>query len=121
MSTRATYEFADKAEAFTVYKHHDGYPEGAAVFLTNATRMAWEPPRFEAADFGAAFIAANKQGGGGVYLTKSRDEHGDTEFHYVVTFERGKLQVAAYERDERDKWNGFFAGPLEAFAEKFKQ
>lgn len=30
MSTRAVYTFKDDHKKFSIYKHHDGYPEGAA-------------------------------------------------------------------------------------------
>jgi hypothetical protein len=63
MSTRACYRFIDPetAEVVTVYKHADGYPEGAVCWITRALDFAWAPPRFEADEFAAAFIAANKK------------------------------------------------------------
>jgi len=62
MSTRACYRFIDPetAEVVTVYKHSDGYPEGAVCWITKAVDFAWPLPRFEADEFAAAFIAANK-------------------------------------------------------------
>lgn len=60
MSTRAMYSFIDKGETVHVYKHHDGYPEGAAVAINNAILFAWQLPRFEANEFAAAFVAINK-------------------------------------------------------------
>jgi hypothetical protein len=62
MSTRACYRFIDPetAEVVTVYKHSDGYPEGAVCWITRALDFAWTLPRFEADEFAAAFIAANK-------------------------------------------------------------
>lgn len=61
MSTRALYTFRDSdGSEFHVYKHHDGYPTGAAEALTNALEFAWRFPRYEADDFAAAFIAGNK-------------------------------------------------------------
>ena len=36
MATRATYEFVSEWSPTTViYKHHDGYPQGAAQWLKN--------------------------------------------------------------------------------------
>jgi hypothetical protein len=65
MSTRACYRFIDRpgdgAEIVTVYKHSDGYPEGAVCWITRAIDFAWPLPRFEADEFAAAFIAANKK------------------------------------------------------------
>ena len=62
MSTRACYRFIDPktSDVVTVYKHHDGYPEGAVCWITKAIEYAWRLPRFEADEFAAAFVAANK-------------------------------------------------------------
>jgi hypothetical protein len=62
MSTRAMYTFrnADGSEEFHVYKHSDGYPTGAAEALVAALDYAWPLPRYEADEFSAAFVAANK-------------------------------------------------------------
>lgn len=59
MSTRACYTFKDECETFHVYKHSDGYPSGAEQWIRQAMVLAWQMPRFEASNFGAAFIAAN--------------------------------------------------------------
>lgn len=70
MSTRAVYVFQNQGEneAHVIYKHHDGYPSGAIEFLAAARKNAWPLPRFEADEFGASFIAANKTSPGGVRL-----------------------------------------------------
>lgn len=66
MSTRAIYTFREPRpfdgcpDSYHVYKHHDGYPEGAVTFIRAALDHAWILPRFEADDFAAAFVAANK-------------------------------------------------------------
>ena len=60
MSTRAIYSFTDQIATYHVYKHHDGYPEGAAEAIGNAIPNAWQLPRFEADEFAAAFVASNK-------------------------------------------------------------
>ena len=93
MSTRATYEFVDKYNSFTVYKHHDGYPEGGVEWIHAASELAWPLPRFEASEFAAAFVAANKGRSGDVYLSNGRDSHGDTEYHYIVTYEPKSEQL----------------------------
>lgn len=69
MSTRACYRFFPENGPFyndfpgvvTVYKHHDGYPKGAATAIEAALDFAWALPRFEADEFAAAFVAAGKQ------------------------------------------------------------
>lgn len=66
MSTRACYRFIpengpnDWPGVVTVYKHMDGYPSGAADAIEAALNFAWPLPRYEADDFAAAFVAANK-------------------------------------------------------------
>ncbi len=63
MSTRAVYTFIDPElprNTHHVYKHHDGYPTGAAIAIANAQPYAWPLGRFEADEFAAAFVAGNK-------------------------------------------------------------
>ena len=97
MSTRAVYTFVDADGArFHVYKHHDGYPTGAAEAISNATKLAWVLPRFEADEFGAAFIAANKDSAGSLRLTSGPDAHGDLEYRYEIRCKAGRLHVTAF-------------------------
>lgn len=101
MATRAVYSFKDQSNTYHIYKHWDGYPEGALEFLANALPYAWPLPRYEAADFAAAFVAANKKpGGGDVYITDHWENHADIEFRYMVRQVEGKLVVDIYETDE---------------------
>ncbi len=61
MSTRAMYTFRNaEGEEHHVYKHHDGYPSGAAEALARALPFAWQLPRYEPDEFAAAFVAGNK-------------------------------------------------------------
>ena len=60
MSTRAIYSFDTDYGMVHVYKHHDGYPTGAADALKAAQAYAWPLPRYEGDDYAAAFVAANK-------------------------------------------------------------
>ena len=107
MGTRALFSFKDEHNTLTVYKHWDGYPEkrGAYGFIAKAVSFAWELPRFEADDFAAAFVAANKkQGGGDIRLTNEATTNGDTmgiEYWYTITAENDCLKVEC-----RDLWNG---------------
>lgn len=102
MTTRSTLTVREKKnskEAYSVYRHHDGYPDsehGVFATLSEALRFAWPLPRYEAMDFAAAVVAAWKDRGGGIYLTKSRDAHGDTEFHYEIYPVDGGLAVDCY-------------------------
>ena len=104
MGTRAVYCFMDDTfntdEIFSVYKHWDGYPSGAADFLTKTIPFAWKLPRFEPADFASAFITANKnEGGGDVYLTIGYQNHGDLEYYYEISpsEKNGQLIIRAFE------------------------
>ena len=106
MSTRALFSFKDSDSLITVYKHYDGYPEkrGAYGFIAKAVSFAWELPRFEADDFAAAFVAANKkQGGGDIRLLSADATNGDVlgiEYEYTITAENDCLRVEC-----RDLWN----------------
>lgn len=92
MSTRACYVFKDGYGAHIVYKHHDGYPSGAVGFIAAARKAAWSLPRFEANEFAAAFVAANKTDPGGVRLVGNGDwrvlSPGDIEYVYIITEDR---------------------------------
>lgn len=98
MSTRAIYTFSEGDHSIHVYKHHDGYPyasygkgepleAGGLLWIKKAKELAWELPRFEADEFAAAFVAANKTGEGGCRLITA--EHpweyaSDAEYWYKI-------------------------------------
>lgn len=100
MGTRAIYIFEDEHEEVAVYKHYDNYPSGAADFIEKAKSHAWELPRFEADEFAAAFVAANKnQGGGEVRLVQYNKYSGRDamvedytwcDYYYVISKHNGK-------------------------------
>lgn len=114
MSTRAVYTFKDEDSEFHVYKHHDGYPQGAARWIENAVVYAWPLPRFEACEFGAAFIAGNKETrGGGVYLTTHWKDHGDLEYRYEITCDNRNHIVKAY----TIRGDLLFTGTIQEFKE----
>ncbi len=137
MSTRAIYTFIEEdGTAYHVYKHHDGYPSGAAIAIRKALEYAWPLPQFEADEFGAAFVAANKDGakpdlprqycGGGVRLLQSGDwktvAPGDIEYRYEIglhAYGTGRhLRVMAFAvRETGGAWmqKELFRGPLDKF------
>jgi hypothetical protein len=133
MGTRAVFTFKDEYASFAVYKHWDGYPEGAAEFLTNAIPLSWGLDRFEADEFAAAFVAGNKKKGGDIRLTTYVADHGDLDYHYELTaaVTNGQLIIRAseveYERinlgyDEVDYQIAFkeiFYGRLKDFVDKY--
>jgi|TARA_R110000824_G_scaffold128367_2_gene289193 hypothetical protein len=104
MSTRAMYTFTDAGGDFHVYKHHDGYPyyshaqsgHGGLVWINNAKELAWDLPRFEAHEFAAAFVAANKKDSGGVELVNTVDpweNNSDCLYWYKVKIAVPALDV----------------------------
>lgn len=101
MSTRAIYSFIDGTDAYHVYKHHDGYPSWAWKFIAAAAKAAWPMPRFEADEFAASFVAANKSECGGVRLLHSGHWQdiapADIEYRYEILCIGGKLHVKAYD------------------------
>lgn len=98
LSTRAVYTFKDEYDSFSVYKHYDGYPDGAREFIKEAKKFAWDLPRFEASEFATAFIRANKnEAGGDVYLTRGYETHGDLSYRYEITRDGDKLVVKVFE------------------------
>jgi hypothetical protein len=105
MSTRGLYTFIDSDNTqFTVFKHWDNYPSGAYAFIQNALALAWDLPRFEADEFAASFIAANKKGGGDLRLLNADSTNGDAlgiEYHYFIRALGDSLEVIT-----RDIWNG---------------
>lgn len=124
MSTRAVYTFKATNSGmpdFSVYKHHDGYPSGAAEAITKTLPLAWPLPRYENDEFSAAFVAANKNGGGSVRLTTDANAHGDLAFRYEISLSSGSLSsgslsITAYESDGWNQWALAFTGTLAEFA-----
>lgn len=127
MSTRAIYTFTGFGEAHHVYKHHDGYPSGAAQWLEAALELAWKLPRYEPCEFAAAFVAANKKSPGGVRLAKTQSTHCDVEFAYVIEPDKkipSLLKVTVYSPsfwDGRPKKTKIWSGPLHTFFATAKQ
>lgn len=98
MGTRAVITFIDETDTFHVYKHWDGNPENILNCIEEAKKFAWELSRFEADEFAAAFVAANKtRGGGDIRLTHSYEDHGDLEYRYEVREVGGELDVQVFE------------------------
>lgn len=117
MSTRAIYRFKDKYKSITVYKHHDNYPSGALWFIQRALEYAWELPRFEADEFAAAFVAANKgKGGGNIRLGNFVM---DEEFNYEISIKNDELWIKCTQGGDAeanyDDVEPLFEGTLQDF------
>lgn len=116
MSTKATYEFTEeqtKRRPPIIYKHHDGYPEGAACWIYNAFKH-----RHRGA--AAGFLRGNPES----ELTESHEIHGDTEYRYTIDTTDPAWIVTAlagrYNDDDDDKtWTPYFVGTLAAMLEKY--
>ena len=127
MSTRAVYTFKDADSTVHVYKHHDGYPEGGLSWIANALPHAWDLPRFEADEFAAAFVAANKESGGGVRLfpTRITEPHkfaSDAEFHYIIQPGGKTLQITIKKVDwwkDTRQSETIFSGTLDDAIKQF--
>lgn len=99
MGTRALLTFKDQYATVHVYRHWDGYPEGVLPDLqavANSDKV-WPLPRFEADEFSSGVIAALKDSPGNYRLSNGPDAHGDVEYWYTVTGEKGGICV---------NWNG---------------
>jgi|TARA_R110000744_G_scaffold41783_1_gene94773 hypothetical protein len=94
MGTRASITFEDAHNSFTIYQHWDGDPETIARNVERSKMFAWNLPRFEASDFAAAYVAANKEQGGNIRLLKV-EAHVcyDTQHDYLVTCDSGFLNI----------------------------
>lgn len=101
MSTRACYVFRDTNSTHVVYKHHDGYPSGAVQWIAAARANAWPFPRFEADEFAASFVAANKAGPGGVRLVGNGDwrKIAPADIEYVYDVHWGMVEAFAVSCD----------------------
>lgn len=96
MGTRAVYTFIGEDDRHSVYKHWDGYPAWACRFIANALPLAWPLPRFEADEFAAAFVAANKEDAGDIRLTTGPDAHGDLAYSYEIRCKEGQLHLRIF-------------------------
>ena len=96
MGTRAVYTFIDEEDCISVYKQWDGCPRWACRFIASALPLAWPLPRFEADEFAAAFVAANKKEAGDIRLTAGPKTHGDLSYSYEILCRDGRLHVRIF-------------------------
>jgi len=85
MSTRATFKFVSErrgAGSHTAYIHHDGYPIGAAGYLSNdaVNTDAMANPIVVPIPNINTFIRANKK----AEMTQDHDSHADTDYRYTI-------------------------------------
>jgi hypothetical protein len=97
MGTRAVYTFIhDADERYSVYKHWDGYPSWGCQFIAKALPLAWPLPRFEADEFAAAFVAANKKEAGDIRLTGGPALYRDLAYTYEIRCQDGQLHLRIF-------------------------
>lgn len=119
MATRAVYTFTDSENTVSIYKHWDGYPRCGCQLIANTLPLAWPLPRFEAEEFAAAFVAANKTGPGDIYLTAGPRRHGDLAYTYEIRCRDGRLHVRICRADysgpgfRQAEYHLLFEGSLE--------
>lgn len=117
MSTRATYLFSNTSmagEDVCIYIHHDGYPSGAAQYLSRAKHLSSRDRR----PLLESFIAANK----GAEITRCHSVHGDTDYRYFISGTGNGLVTChsrhvSLEDDEgfSTHWKEIFSGSLNKF------
>jgi len=122
MSTRGFYQFHDenpeqwesKLGDINVYRQSDNYPTGAVYAIEQALTNAWDLPRFEADEFAAAFISANKDHQGNLRVFKSGSWQDvappDVEYIYIITTVNGGLHIKCLEPGKK-----LFSGSLDKF------
>jgi hypothetical protein len=128
MGTRSIWTFTDMGytppQEMHVYKHWDGYPAGAVMFIVNtfASGRVWKLPRWEADEFGAGFIATNKEGAGDCRLATSRHQASDVAFGYTLwAGQNGSLVIRVVSTNYWDepKETLVFEGLLATFVRDF--
>jgi len=131
MGTKAAIKFADEAGAYAiVYTQFDGDPKGIQRMLLRAIdeELVWRFPRFEADEFAAGFISANKKNEGGFRIMNTMSDLW-CDFVYVVNFnsDLGEIGVTVGHckgHDELDRpeyvfmWDGRLSTMHTAYAEE---
>jgi len=116
MSTRATYKFhSTNRQQVTVYIHQDGYPEGAAQYIRNASEIADQSKikKISAKNF----IRHNED----AMITDNHKVHGDTEYMYDF-FSDGGIKCIRRHIDydpQTEKLDVFFTNEFEGTIGEF--
>ena len=104
MSTRAVYEFISSKKfvpkKVSIYKHHDGYPQGAVKFIMSAyfeTQIDTEYHSSVRDKLVVGFIK-NNAGHGLIQITSGRSAHGDLDYYYEI-HDDADITVKCFERD----------------------
>ena len=114
MSTRAVYDFIDNGKwahkSVSIYKHHDGYPNGAIGFILKATEIH-VPIGDEFTNYRddtnirdrlVVGFFVNNVGSGMMEITRGHKFHGDLEYRYEIIGSNEhpfKHEIKIFERD----------------------
>lgn len=98
MSTRATYRFITPTTDITLYIHHDGYPQGAAIYFSKGKEVA-------------SFIHNNER----AEIVSSHESHGDTEYRYTKLQAILKPNFYVDHKDDLGNWVREYTGTLANF------
>jgi hypothetical protein len=126
MSTRAVYEFHNLNSKYdnsvvSVYKHHDGYPEGGSFFIKNAKKRC-DSRHFDKKNdltnrdgMVVAFMTHSHNGGSKSFGTA--EEHPDIEFLYKI-YDNERVEIWNVRSWEGEP-NVVFDGSIDDAFEKF--
>jgi len=110
MSTRATYNFQSGNSDTTLYIHHDGYLEGAAIYFYNALI---HPSQSGGAE---TMLRANLR----AKITMSHAVHADAEYRYDVIGWGPDADLTATYRDAKPTWKVVYHSKLHEFIDSHK-
>ena len=93
----------------TFYIHYDGYPEGAVLYLESAMHASYKNRTHPIVEFSKLAEPSTK------------DEHGDTEYHYTMYFPVGgsRLHVKWETRSYGEEWKVVGDLPYGEFYRRF--
>lgn len=138
MSTRAVYDFIDNGrwahKVVSIYKHHDGYPNGAIGFILNATKIH-VPSGDEFTNYRndtnirdrlVVGFFVNNVDSGMMEITKGHRFHGDLEYRYEIVGSDDHCfshEIKIFQRDAYSEYEHpnqlMFEGTLKEAMDKF--
>ena len=112
MSTRAKYKVRvckgiSESFDFCFYKHHDGYPEGAASHFKHALDLKFT--QIHGLNMGKRLAMID-----GFEFIRDHDSPSDTEYRYDICETSDSIYLTAYMGGDTT-WTPFFDGTLQEF------
>lgn len=116
MSERAIYNFRDE-ESFCIYKHDENNPEKALIYIERTLMLSNPINHFHAAEFGAAFIAANKPIEHDIYLANDLKQFRPIISYLYEIWKNADLciSISAAPSAGRKNFKTLFSGRWEEF------